>query len=441
MNAPATRRRFLQGTLAAAAAPMFVPRSAFGANDRVNIAAIGVGNRGSGNVFHGMVRSRDDVRVIAACDVMQDRREGFAKRCNEHYGKDVCKPYLDYKEVMALDDVDGVVISTPDHWHVHIAYAAALAKKDMYVEKPLGIAMQWGKKLRKVVNDNKIIFQYGTQQRSMRPTQIGMDLIYNGYIGKIKRCDVWSPHLNGPSWGQQTDEPVPPGLDYDRWLGPAPRKPYCAQRVSRMGAWHIYDYALGFIAGWGAHPLDVLQWGLQTDDTAPVKYQGTGKIASGGLANTTYEWDVEMQYEDGTPVRFMSTQVAKPVITEYQPAFRGDGTTFIGEEGWVTVSRGACYFKRGNELVNTSKLAFRSSDARVYDGQSHTGNFIDCIKSRKPTVNPFESAIRSDTISHLSDIAIRTGQEIHYDARQETITNSAKGKAMLDRPMREPWVM
>ncbi len=420
---------------------MFVSRSAFGANDRVNIAAVGVGSRGAGNVFHNIVRRRNDVQLIAACDCFRDRRERFAQRCNKHYGQDVCKPYVDYKEVLATDKVDGIVVSTPDHWHVPIAYHAALAGKDMYVEKPLGIAMDWAVKLRKVINKNDVIFQYGTQQRSMRTSQIAMDLLHNGYIGKIKRVDVWSPH--GPSkWGTQNTKPVPDDLAYDRWLGPAPEKPYCPDRVSNSGAWHIYDYALGFIAGWGAHPLDLLQWGMQADHTSPVKYAGKGEIASGGLADTTYKWDVRMEYADGTPVRFMSRQVAQPVIKKFNSRiFKGDGTLFHGEDGWVSVSRGACYLNLKGKMVNVSTFKFKPDDKRVYSGNSQTGNFIDCMITRKPTVNPFESAIRGDTISHLSDIAIRTGKEIHWDPKKETITNCAKGKAMLDRKQREPWIM
>lgn len=441
MKCHPTRRRFLKTSLVAATAPLFIPRSVFGANDRVNIAAIGVGDRGFGNVFHGLVRNRDDVRLIAGCDCFKARRESFANKCNEHYKGDVCKPYADYKEVLALKEVDGVVVSTPDHWHVPIAYHAALAGKDMYVEKPLSIAMEWAKKLRTAIEKNKIIFQYGTQQRSMKATQTAMDLLYNGYIGKIKRVDTWSPH--GPAnWGQQKTEPIPEGFDYDRWLGPAPEKPYCNNRVSKQGAWHIYDYALGFIAGWGAHPLDLLQWGLKADHTAPVKYAGTGKIASGGLADTAYQWDVNMEYADGTPVRFLSTQLAKPIIQTFEPRImKGDGTLFHGEEGWVSVSRGSCYLSMKGQMVNVSKFRFKDSDSRVYNGNSQLGNFIDCIKTRKPTVNPFESAIRGDTISHLSDIAIRTGKEIHWDPKAETITNNAEGKAMLDRPQRRPWTM
>ncbi len=441
MNQKTSRRRFLQASLVAATAPMFIPRSAFGANDKVNIAAIGTGSRCNQNVWHNLARRRDDVRVIAACDCFQDRREGFAKKCNNHYGSEVCKPYVDYKEVLALDAVDGIVVSTPDHWHVPIAYHAALAKKDMYVEKPLGIAMAWATKLRQAIEKNKVIFQYGTQQRSMKSSQTAMDLIYNGYIGKIKRVDVWAPQ--GPAkWGVQKEAPIPEGFDYDRWLGPAPEKPFCKDRVRKQGAWYIYDYALGFIAGWGAHPLDLLQWGMQADHTCPVKYAGTGRIASGGLADTAYEWDIHMEYEDGTPVRFLNSKQAKPIIEAVEPrVVKGDGTMFHGEEGWVSVSRNACYLNMKGELVNVSKFEFKPSDKRVYNGNSHLGNFVDCIRSRKQTINPFESAIRSDTISHLSDIVIRTGAEIHWDPKKETITNNARGKAMLDRRQRKPWVM
>lgn len=429
--------------MATVAAPMIVPATVFGRNapsNRVNLGAIGVGGQG----YHSCIRNfapLEDVRIVAAADCFTSRRRHFANVYNSHYGEGICTPYADYREILERDDVDGVVISTPDHWHVHMAMAAALAGKDMYVEKPLSVAMSWAWKLREVFAEREVIFQYGTQQRSMRSSQLAVDLVRNGYVGEIQRVDVWSPSLDGPTWGDPTPVAVPEDLDYDRWLGPALYKPYAHDRCTSMGTWHIYNHALGMISVWGAHPLDLLQWGLDTDHTSPVSYEGSGRIAHGGLADTSYAWDIHCEYACGLPVRYMSREVARPVVREYHPAFREDGTTFFGTEGWVSVSRGACYMNLKGRMVNTSHVRFKPEDKRVYNGDSHSQNFVNCMKSREQTVNPLEAAIRSDTISHCSDIAIRTGRKIHWDPDSERIVDDDEASKLLDRPIREGYPM
>lgn len=429
--------------------PTIVPSSVFGRNapsNHLNLAAIGVGGRGFGNNWHNFA-CYDDVRYVAVADCFASRRNKFAADCNNHYQSEVCKAYADYREILQRDDVNGVVISTPDHWHVPIAYDAALAGKDMYVEKPLSIAMAWSKKLREAATKNNVIFQYGTQQRSMLSSQIAIDLVRNGYVGEIQRIDVWAP--GGPKqWGNPAPADVPADLDYDRWTGAAPMKPYSKDRCTNQGGWFIYDYALGFLGGWGAHPLDLMQWAMDVDHTSPVAYEGKGEISSDGLADTVYTWDVNCRYEGAkvsgdkpVPVHFMSTDVAKPIVQTYHPRFRGDGTTFFGTDGWISVSRGACYMKQNDQLINTSNVQFKPGELRVGGGNSHARNFLDCMKTRRPTVNPLESAIRSDTISHLSDIAIRTGRKITWDPKTETILDDPAASKMLDRPMREPYMM
>lgn len=447
------RREFLKDTVIAAgafAAPTIVPSSVFGAeapSNRVNIAAIGVGGRGGDNVWNGFVNNNPDARVIVACDCFRSRREGFAKRINEKYGGNVCKPMADFREVLARDDVDGVVVSTPDHWHVPIAYYAAVAKKDMYVEKPLGVAMAWAWKLREIVNKNKVIFQYGTQQRSGDGFFRAVNLVRNGYIGKVKHIDAWASGMRAPGWYDtefnnhyRNVEPadVPEDLDYNMWVGPAPMKPYTKSRCTQWGTYHIYDYALGFIAGWGAHPLDIAQWGLDKDHTSPVTYEGSGKMPPEGLFDTVDYWDVHCKYADGVTMRFMCTRAAKDVVGKLDQRklpFQDHGTRFVGEDGWICVSRQGVYAST-REL---QRMNIKDSDTPVYQSSSHARNFVECIKTRKPTISPLESAIRSDTISHMSDISIRTGKTIQWDPEKEQIVGNDEAVKMLDRPMRRPW--
>ena len=453
MSQSKDRRQFLKSAAVAAAAPMIVPSSVFGRtapSNRVNLAAIGVGGRGSGNVIHDYVETQDDVRVVAACDCFASRRTEFAARVDAHYGGTYCTPVADWRDVLARDDVDGVVISTPDHWHVPLAYHAAQAKKDMYVEKPLGVSMAWAWELRKAVARNDVIFQYGTQQRSSHEFTRAVELVRNGYVGKIKHVDAWCSGMRAPGdyakvfdehHGNTEPAPVPDDLDYDTWIGPAPMKPYTTSRCTEWGAYHIYDYALGFIAGWGAHPLDIAQWGLEMDHTSPVSYEGTGDIPEGGLFDTVDNWDVRCRYANGVTLRLMSTRVAMEVPglmddPRVRP-FLDHGTTFWGEDGWVSVSRGFLY-ARPKEL---QKRQIPESEQAVIRSESQGRNFVESIKTRQPTINPLESAIRSDTISHLADIAVRLGRPIQWDPEHETIVGDLEATGMLRRPMRTSWTI
>jgi hypothetical protein len=446
-----SRRSFLRSAAALAAAPAIVPSSVFARpapSDRIALAAIGVGNRGAGNVWADFVETQDDVRLVAACDCFAGRRTDFAAKVNAFYGAKVCEPMADWREVLARKDVDGVIISTPDHWHVPIACHAARAKKDMYVEKPLGVAMAWAWKLRREAAANGIVFQYGTQQRSSGEFTRAVELVRNGYIGKIGHVDAWCSDMRSPGWYAEVfserfkdiePAPVPADLDYDMWIGPAPMKPYTKTRCTEWGAYHIYDYALGFIAGWGAHPLDIAQWGLDMDHTSPVHYVGKGEIPEGGLFDTVENWDVRCRYANGVTMRFMSDRVAKNVPglmdDPKKRPFMDHGTTFWGEGGWISVSRGALY--ASPKALQTARI--RDDEKPVIRSASQGRNFVECMRSRRPTVNPLESAIRSDTISHLSDLAIRRGRPIGWDPERELIVPDSESTDNLDRRLREPW--
>ncbi len=444
MSKKITRRNFVKGSVTGALSfPTIVPHRVFVKNspgNTVSVAAIGCGSRAKALVLKGFSKV-SDARVIAAIDPFKERREEFVNKLNKIYKHNVCKPYEDYREVLKREDIDAVVVATADHWHVPIAIAAAKAKKDMYVEKPLGVSMEWAKILRRHINDNKLIFQYGTQQRSSQSARTAMDLVWNGYIGEIKRVDVWCPHLGNKKVSRLPEKPLPPDFNYDLWQGPAPVKPYQKERCERFGIYHIYDYALGFIAGWGAHPLDILQWGLKMDHTAPIEYSGKGTLPEKhDLFNTIRTWDINFKYANNITGRFMDSSTARPIITKFHNRFKTNGTIFYGTEGWVCFSRGACYFNLDGKYVNANKIKFKATDKRAYPNSlSQHHNFIECVKTRKPTVNPVESAIRGDTISHMSNIAIRTGRKIKWDPVKELIINDAEASRMLDRPARKPY--
>jgi predicted dehydrogenase len=319
-----------------------------------------------------------------------------------------------------------------------------MAGKDMYVEKPLGVALAWAWKLRAAVAARKVVFQYGTQQRGdQRQFRRACELVRNGYIGAVQRVDAWCDDMSAqfgaasrPPYGSTTPVAVPKDLDYELWLGPAPRKPYTADRCTNFGAYHIYDYALGFIAGWGAHPLDIAQWGLGMDSSGPVHYQGTGLIPpKGSLWDTIESWDLHCEYASGVRLHFMGSRVAKPVVATYHPVWHDHGTTFFGKKGWINVNRYALY--ASDKALQKAQI--KPDEQHLTNTESQARDFVDCMKSRQPTVNPLESAIRSDTISHLGDICIRLGRPIRWDPQQEQIVGDAEAAKMLDRPLRAPW--
>lgn len=437
-----SRRNFLKGLSAAVIAPTVIPSSVLGKNapsNRVNVALIGTGGRG--NDLLREFTKVDDAQIIAVCDCFKDRRERTRKALNDLYQGQVVTAYADFLEVLELKDVDAVVVATPDHWHVPVAIAAARAGKDMYVEKPLGVSLKWAQILRKTARRHKTVFQYGTQQRSNEKFRRACELVRNGYIGEVQRIDAWCsdissqfPNFHVPQYGSTEPAPVPEGFDYDRWLGPAPEKPYTVDRCTNYGAYHTYDYALGFIAGWGAHPLDIAQWGLDADHTSPVRYEGTGSVPTKGLYDTVDSWDMNCTYASGVKMRFMGHRVAEPVVSAYRP-WKDHGTTFFGSEGWVSVDRSELHASNPNLLA----IELKPGDQRLRAPESHATDFITCVKSGETPISSLEAAIRSDTISHMCDISIRLGRPIEWNPEKERIENDEEAAKYLDRPLRKPW--
>ena len=421
-----SRRKFFARASLAVAAPIVLPSRVFGAtapSRRVTTGHIGVGGQGGGLL--GGFLGLPQVQVIATCDPLQSRRERAARRVESHYASQSdrgsyqgCRTYNDLREMLARDDLDAVVIATPDHWHVPAALLAVRAGKDVYVEKPLGLSMEQNKSLRAAVQQYGAVFQYGTQQRSFsRHCGFACELVRNGYLGELKAIHVVAP--NGARGGRATPEPVPEGLDYDLWLGPAPVTPYAQDRVMGGGRWYIYDYAIGFLGGWGAHPLDIAHWGYPH---IPVELEGTGLVPADGLFDTVVDWDLRGRYAGGI---------------EFTMLTGGDKTTFVGTRGWVAASRG----RIAAEPESLLKVKIKPDEVHLLQDNHHYRNFIDCVLSRRTPVSDIDSAVQSDFISHLGDIAVRTGRKIRWDPRQETIVGDEAAARMMHRPLREPWML
>jgi len=423
-----SRRSFLKTTARMAAGSFAIPyvitSTAFGqgnippASERVTVGHIGVGGQGSG-LLRGFL-GVDHCQSVAVCDAFQSRREIRAQQIDKHYADRIgkagygrCAMFEDFRELLAREDIDAVVIATPDHWHVPIALAATRAGKDIYVEKPLGLSIRQNKAIRTAVRQYGNIFQYGTQQRSFNQhCGFACELLKNSYLGALKEINVVAP--GGAEGGSTEPIPVPEGFNYDLWLGPAPKSPYTKDRCTNKGTWYVYDNALGFIAGWGAHPLDVMHWGYPH---IPVEYEGTGVIPTQGLFDTIKTWDIRGRFASGVKFTFKD---GGP-----------DRTTFVGEEGWVSAGRG------GIEASSKSLLSVKIKPDQIHllKSTNHYRGFIDSVKSRSTPVSPIESAVQSDFISHLSDIAVRTGRKITWDPAKEEIIGDAMAKRLMHRPV------
>jgi glucose-fructose oxidoreductase len=413
-----SRRDVLKGLAAASvAAPLVITTKALGdavtppASERVTLGHIGVGGQGSFLFMHFL--GCKGCQSVAVADAYKDRREVRANMCKG-------KAYADFRDLLARKDIDAVVVATQDHWHVPIAIAAARAKKDAYVEKPLGLTIGQDLACRKVFTEHQRIFQYGTMQRSSAHCRRGCELVRSGYVGKVHTIEVIGP--NGGRGGSTVAVPVPKNLDYDMWLGPAPKSPFTADRCHPPGTYWIYDYSIGYLAGWGAHPLDLMVWGSEADLAGPMTFEGTGEVPSTGLYNTVIDWDVKAQMADGVTMTF------KP---------GGDSTKFIGDKGWVRVSRGG-WDAHPKSLLQTP---VKPSDVQLITSTNHYQNFVDAVKNRRGAVSPLADAVRSDIISQLSDIAIRLKRKVTWDPKQEAIVGDAEATAMCYRAMRAPWTL
>ena len=441
------RRDFLKGASALAAGTFGVPyvitSNALGsatrpaASERIAIAHIGVGGMGGGHVSGFVLQELS--QSVATCDPVKARRDRWADYVEEHYARESatgaykgCARYNDFREVLARDDIDAVVIATPCHWHVPIALAAARAGKDIYVEKPLGLSLELDMTLRETVRRYRNVVQYGTQQRSSHGFRYVCEAVRNGRIGKLEEIIVWC--VAGSAGGSLTPEAVPEGFDFDLWLGPAPKAAFNTDRCFKRGKNWISDYALGFIAGWGAHPLDIAQWGNDSDDTSPIEYEGTGVFPADGLFDTATAWDVSCSYANGVRLRFVSHNVAGPVLEKYGK-FGGYGTLFVGTEGWLNVDRGRV-FPSDPALL---KCVIAPNEIHLPKSNDHKRNYLECIKTRQRPVSHIGAAVRSDTISHLSDIAIRLRRKIRWNPETETIIGDDEASRMLSRTMRSPW--
>ena len=443
---PMNRRQFLRrsGVLAGVLGfPVVVPSSVppgrpgtVAPSNRVVLGCIGLGIQGMGNMR--TFRGNPEVQVAAVCDVHETRRLQAKQAVDEAYGNQDCAAYKDFRALMARKDIDAVQITTPDHWHPLVALEATRQRKHMYCEKPIGWSVRAAQAVRKAVQESGVVFQFGTQQRSGGRFRLACELVRNGKIGQLKTILVGVPG----SWTcpKQPTEPVPKELDYELWLGPAPLAPYCYHRCrphTQKEGWSVWycisDYCLGMIGNWGVHHLDIAQWGNGTEFSGPTEVEGTGVFPQDLLTDCAVTWQVENRYANGVTLVHMDDGTAPK--HPLQVAGYGHGVLFLGTEGWVHVDRE----KMDASPKSLLKTTIGPAEVHLFKSDNHHVNFIDAVRGRSKPAAPIDIAVRSDTLCHLQQVAIKLRRKLRWDPAGEVFVNDDEANRMLDRPMRAPW--
>lgn len=450
-----TRRKFLKasalGVTTAFVVPTIVPSSVFGKNapsNKINIGQIGCGRIARDHDMPGTMQ-HDVARVIAVSDLDSNRMADGKKKVEDYYNKKTgsssavdVKMYGDYKEMLLNKDIDAVVISTPDHWHSQPAMEAALAGKDVYLQKPTSLTIAEGRKLSDIVRKQGTILQVGTQQRSSPQFRVAAELVRNGRIGKIHTVKIGLP--GDPSGPEADPMPIPKNLNFDMWLGSTPEVPYTEigvhpqQGYSRPGWLRIENYGAGMITGWGQHHYDSAAWGMDTEHTGPISVEAVAQFPKSGLWNVHGDFMVKQEYANG--------------ITVYTSGGYTNGIRYEGEKGWIFVSRGS-YVASASDPVDqaNSAKALDASDpailkSKIQDNEIHLyksdeqhGNWLDCIKTRKQPISPVEIGHRACSVCLISHIAMKVPGILKWNPETERFIDNDLANSMLSRPQRAPY--
>jgi len=424
-----SRRQFLKGasgiTAGAMAFPYLVSSSALGqagrpaASDRIVMGCIGVGSQGTGNMRGFLGKS--EVQVVAVCDVDKKHRERAKKLVDEKYGNSDCKMYIDFRDVTERKDVDALSLALPDQWHSIPAIMGARAGKDIYGEKPLARTIREGRAICDAMHRYGRIWQTGSWQRSVGHFRKACELVRNGRIGKVNKVEVGLP--TGGGGGVNSVQPVPEGVDWDFWLGPAPWVPY--RGVMHWNWRWIMDYSGGQLTDWAGHHVDIAHWGLGLDRAGPVEIEGKGVYPKDGLYDAPTQYKFTCKYANGLTM----------IVANDRQQPKGMGAMWYGEKGWIHVNRGGL----NAEPKSVLDEVIGPDEIKLYESRDHTQNFLDCVKSRKETITPVEIAHRSISVGLLGEIAMLTGEKLKWDPEKEVFLNSDKANRLLSRPMRAPW--
>lgn len=453
-----SRRDFLRVSGLAGAAlgfPTIIPARVLGADapsKKINVLQIGCGRIGRDMDMPGLLR-QDAVRLVGVCDLDSLRLADGKAMVEGHYKKKGVKldvaTYGDYREALQHKDYDAVSISTPDHWHAEPIVAAAMLKKDIYVQKPLTMTIAEGRAVSDIVRKNNCMFQIGSQQRSGAQFRIACEMVRSGRIGKLHTVKIGLP--SDPAGGSTTEIPVPSNLNYDMWLGCTPLAPYTKDRVHAQGAdlktrygerpgWlRLEEYCLGMITGWGSHHVDIAHWGMDTELTGPLTIDGKAEFPKSGLWNVHGPYHIEMGYANGVTV----------IIDHKLP----NGIRFEGSDGWIFVTRGAERVTASDPVPKGAaakalqasnpdifKTPLGKNDVRLHESPNgdHHLDWVNSIQTRKPAVTSVEQAHRSTSACITGWVAMKLGRKLKWDPAKEEF-DDATANSMRSRPERGPY--
>ncbi len=438
-----SRRRFVAGALAAVAGPQLVPASALGLagqmppSERITIAMFGVGNRGLGSL--GAMRPLPDHQVVAIADCRRPRAELARGQVNAFYAQRLgkqefqgCEIYNDFRDVLARDDIDAVWGCAPDHWHGVHCLRVIEAGMDLYGEKPVTRWIAEGIRVRDAVRRYGCVFQTGTQQRSQTHFRRACELARNGYLGRVHTIEVGAP--GGRAYPAVAPSEPPEGFDYDMWTGPAPYFPFDTNRCEWLAMYMISHYCAGFITNWGVHHLDIAGWGCPEVFHKPFEVEGTGTLPAKGMTDTWISWNMNLRWESGLRMGFSNSG------NPYK-----QGCRFIGDAGWVHVSRRGISAEPNALLTVQGKpddTPLHASPAFPNDPHgftAHTADFFQCIRTRRDPVSPVEDGHAASTIGNVCDISLRLGRKLTWDPGHDRFAGDDDANAMLSRAARSPW--
>jgi len=411
-----SRRAFVGRAGAALAVPYFISASALGAegrpaaSERITMGTIGCGGRGMSDL--GSFLGNGDVQMVAVCDLQASRRNLGKKKVDDYYRTNDCIAYQDIFEILDRDDIDAVLIATGDNWHTMASILAARAGKDMYCEKPMSVAVTEGRGLCDAMERYGVIFQCGTQRRSVPRFRFAVELAQSGKLGELKTLYAekapgewfkYHPYATLPP------EPEPPKdvCDWDRWLGPAPWRPYNKTYLTRRFWMCSFDFSGGALTEWGSHTADLCQWANNADDTTPVEFEHA-------------EGTIVAHYANGARLFFEEGKWPLHV-------------RFVGTEGEVYVD------DDGNITAKPESLLAERRFGKGYPQGNHVRNFLDCVKSRQRPIAPAEGAHRANSTCQVANICLQLGRSLKYDPAKEQFVGDPTADRMLSRPQREPW--
>jgi predicted dehydrogenase len=426
-----TRRSLLKRTTqlvaSTVAVPYIVSSSTLGKDgstapsERLTMGAIGIGNQGMHNLRNFL--TCDDLRILAVCDVDTDHRIRAKNTVDSAYGNKDCSAYNNFREILVRDDLDTVLIATPDHWHAILSIEAAKAGKDIYCEKPISLTIAEGRAVADTIKRYGTVYQSGTQRRSNACFRFAVDIARSGMLGRLRILHSYFD--NGPTCPPQKPEPVPEGFDYDMWLGPAPYEPYTPRRCHATFRW-LYDYSGGQLTDLGAHFNDLAQWANDSQYTGPVEYEGWAEFPRDGLFNTPVHFEVVATYADGVKMIYHD---------QTEPGRGPRGNKFVGDEGWVSVDDTGKVTASSDAVMQKLKVAQMGYEYMM----GHHRNFLDCVRTRQAPISNTEVSHRSVTTCHAGNICLRLGRKLRWDPESERFVNDETANRMLERAKRSPW--